>query len=126
MAFDEGLLADELNRKRLELKLGLNDIATKSGVSYEYVRQIMRGRTIPSKFLLRVLCQSLNVEYERAIKLAVADRIRKKYGGLPLELAGKDPEMLPLERAWKYLDEGHRRDLIAQAEAWAKADSRRI
>jgi len=39
-----------------------------------------------------------------------------------LELAGKNPEMEPLERVWKHLSDEHKADLIAQAQAWATRD----
>jgi hypothetical protein len=55
-------------------------------------------------------------------RLATADRIRFKFGTIPLELAGKNPELEPLERIWNHLSLDHKADLIAQAQAWAKRD----
>ena len=60
-----------------------------------------------------------NAELER---LATADRIRLKFGKIPLEVAGKNPELEPLERVWNHLSKEHKADLIARAEAWARRD----
>jgi hypothetical protein len=48
--------------------------------------------------------------------------IRVKFGTIPLELAGNNRELEPLERIWNLLSQDHNADLIAQAQAWANRD----
>ena len=70
--------------------------------------------------MVRPLAEALKINKEELDRIATADRIRIKFGTIPLELAGKNPELEPLERVWKHLSQEHKADLIAQARAWAK------
>ena len=78
---------------------------------------------MPSKAMVKNLA-ALKMNEAELERLATADRIFARFRTIPLELAGKNPELEPLERVWKYLSQDHRADLIAQAEAWAKRDRR--
>ena len=113
----------ELLLKRMgESKLSIGDLAQNLGTTYEHVRMIVRGKTIPSKLMVGTLADALKINRDQLERLAIADRIRLKFGKIPLELSGKNPELEPLERIWKHLSEEHKADLVAQAEAWAKRD----
>jgi transcriptional regulator with XRE-family HTH domain len=113
----------ELLRKRMgESKVSIGDLAQNVGATYEHVRMIVRGRTTPSKVMVRALADALKLNRDELERIATADRIRLKFGKIPLELSGKNPELEPLERIWKDLSEEHKLDLIAQAQAWAKRD----
>lgn len=105
-----------------ELKLSLRDVSTKVGTSYEHVRSIVRGIVVPSDAMAKALAGALKIKKEELQRVITADRIRVKFGTIPLELAGKNPELEPLERVWNRLSRDHKADLIAQAEAWAKRD----
>jgi hypothetical protein len=41
-----------------------------------------------------------------------------KFGTIPLELSGKNPELEPLERVWNQLSQDYKADLIAQRQEW--------
>jgi hypothetical protein len=71
--------------------------------------------------MVRPLAEALKIKKELD-RIATADRIRIKFGTIPLELAGKNPELEPLERVTNYLSQDHKADLIAQAQTWAKRD----
>jgi hypothetical protein len=45
-----------------------------------------------------------------------------KYGKIPIEISGKNPELEPTERAWENLSAAHKRDLISMAQTFAKQD----
>ena len=72
------------------------------------------------------MAEALKINKEELDRIATADRIRIKFGTIPLELAGKNPELEPLERVWKHLSQEHKADLIAQARAWAKRDQESV
>lgn len=114
--------AEVLTARMQELKLSIAELAEKVGTSYEYVRKIVKGDTVPSEFMVRELSEALKINRAELERLTVADRIRVKFGTIPLELAGKNPELEPLERVWNHLSQEHKADLIAQAQAWAKRD----
>jgi transcriptional regulator with XRE-family HTH domain len=111
-----------LTERMEELKLSIADLAEKVGTSYEHVRNITKGNIVPSKLMVRGLAEALKIKREELDRIATADRIRVKFGTIPLELAGKNPELEPLERVWNHLSKEHKADLIAQAQAWAKRD----
>jgi hypothetical protein len=77
---------------------------------------------VPSKLMAQALAEALKIDRAELERLATADRIRFKFGTIPLELAGKNPELEPLERVWNHLSQEHKADLIVQAQAWAKRD----
>ena len=72
-----------------ELKLSIGDVAEKLGTSDEHNQKACEGTggsiEVKAKSLAVVLKLDAN-EFERA---ATADRIRRKFGTIPLELAGK-------------------------------------
>jgi transcriptional regulator with XRE-family HTH domain len=105
-----------------DLKLSLRDVSIKVGTSYEHVRSIVRGIAVPSDAMAEALAEALKIKKEELERVVTGDRIRKKFGTIPLEIAGKNPELEPLERVWNHLSQDHKADLIAQAEAWAKRD----
>jgi len=102
--------------------LSIRDVAEKAGSTYEHVRNIVRGNVVPSKHYLRTLVDVLSLDLKEMEKLATADRIRTKYGKIPLELAGKNPELEPIERAWSHLSDQHKQDLVAMAQTFSKRD----
>jgi len=47
------------------------------------------------------IADSLDLDYDELMKLKTADKIQKDYGKIPLELAGKNAELDPIDRVWK-------------------------
>ncbi|HUJ21276.1 MAG TPA: hypothetical protein VLX58_07125, partial [Bryobacteraceae bacterium] len=87
---------------------------------YEHARRIVKGIGVPSKPILKALCAYLGLDYKEAERIATADRIQKKYGGIPLELAGKKAGLEPIERVWETLTPDQQRDAISMILGWAK------
>ena len=56
------------------------------------------------------------------MKLKTADKIQKDYGKIPLELAGKNAELDPIDRVRKYLSKQHKNDLITMVQTFAQLD----
>lgn len=113
---------EKVTQRMHDLDLSIRDVAAKVGTSYEHVRNIAKGNVVPSKFMVRALAEALKFNRDELERIATADRIRVKFGTIPMELAGKNPELEPLERVWIHLSPDHKADLIAQAQAWAKRD----
>ncbi len=115
-----------LTERMKKLNLSMSDLAAKVGTSYEHVRNITKGNAVPSQFMVQALATALGMNNVELDRIATADRIRTKFGTIPLELAGKNPELEPLERVWSHLSQEHKADLIAQAQAWAKRDRDKV
>jgi transcriptional regulator with XRE-family HTH domain len=79
------------------------DLADRVNITYEHVRKLIRGDAYPSKALLTLICQTLSWDPDKATQLASTDKIERKFGGVPALLAGKNPELVEIERHWDYL-----------------------
>jgi transcriptional regulator with XRE-family HTH domain len=85
--------------ERLEAKgWDIAELAQQIDSSYEFVRQLVRGYTLPGKHLLKDICKVLELDHEAMSRLVISDKITKKYGQVPLEMAHKEPRFLEIER----------------------------
>lgn len=107
-----------------EKGLSIRQLAEKLDVVYETVRGIVTGNTVPSPYLVKAVADALGEDQKEWEQLAVSDRIRAKWGKIPMEIAGKNPELEPIEREWKHLSEEHKQDIIAMIQTYAKRDRR--
>lgn len=112
-------LAEMITARMQEGGVTTLDLAKKLDISYEHMRRVVKGM-IPSRFVLKALCEELKLPYKQVLDLANADKIKEKYGDLPAVMAGKKPGMEPLERIWDYLTEDQQKDLVLMAQEWAK------
>lgn len=99
-----------MDEKRMEIR----DLSDAIGSTYEYVRKLVRGLALPSKYMLKILCDHLKLNFDEMATLVTSDHLNKKYGGIPLELAGKNPAVEPFERNWKHLNKDQRDILLTQ------------
>jgi ribosome-binding protein aMBF1 (putative translation factor) len=100
--------------------VSIRSLAESLDITYEHARRISRGEAVPSKFILKAVCSLLELDYKELERLATQDKIRKKYGEVSLVLAGKDPTLEPIERAWPKLTDDQKKDAITMITAWAK------
>lgn len=112
-------LAEMIKEQMQDRGVTIIDLAKKLDLSYEHARRIVRGM-IPSRFVLKAICEELKLPYKQVLDLANADKITEKYGELPAVMAGKKPSMEPLERVWDDISEDQQKDIIAMAQGWAK------
>jgi transcriptional regulator with XRE-family HTH domain len=102
-----------------EPKMEIRDLADKVGSTYEYIRRIVRGMSLPSKYMLRSLCSALAIPIAEAEQLVAADRIRKENGQAALALTGLNPEIEPINKVWTWLTPEQKNMLTAQAKSLA-------
>lgn len=119
-----GRLARALAGRMNELELTIKDVAARSGLTYEHVRKLVKGEAYPSRLALRELCQVLKLESGEMNELAVADRLEKKYGGIPHALAGRHPELSLLERWWDLLTEEQKESFRIQIRSVAESNEK--
>ena len=110
------LLVDTMNEQGLEIK----DLAEKLDITYEHARRLVRGEGLPSRFVLKMICDGMGLNYKLAEKLATANKIEKKYGSVPMEIAGKKPTLEPIERVWDTLTLQQQEDATSMILGWAK------
>ena len=123
-----GYFAQKIQDRMLELTKTSGEVwdtrklSEKLDLNYEYLRKIMRGDALPSKQVMLLLIHELKLDKEEIEILYVCDKIREDYGTLPLKIAGKNPELDPLERVWMYLSKEHKTKLINLAQEYARHD----
>lgn len=116
------LVGEKINEAMESKGMSIRDLSVELGSTYEHVRKIVRGGAVPSKYMLTSICAALKLNPKEMEKLATADRIRHKFGKIPIELSGKNPEMEAIERAWPHLSEDHKKDATSMILNWAKRD----
>lgn len=85
-------------------------------VTYEHVRKIVHGIAFPSRHMLQEMGRILGLDSGQMQKYIVADKIERKFGSIPLELAGKNPRFVRLERLLPSLTDEQFSSLMAIAE----------
>lgn len=100
--------------------LGIRDVAEKLDLTYEHVRRIVRGEAIPSRYILKPLSELLGLNYEDVETLAMAERIRKKYGAIQVDILPRNAAFEPVEKVWNKLNDKQRKDALTMMQGWAK------
>ncbi len=99
----QGRLAPALVERMNQLDFTIRQLAHRTGLTYEHIRKLAKGEAHPSRLALQELCRVLQLPPHEMQNLAVADRIEKKYGGIPHALAGHHPELSLLAPWWDML-----------------------
>ena len=73
---------------------------------------------------VRDICGMLDLDFNQMNKLAVADRIKRRYGTIPTEMAGKNPRFTQLERLLPGLTDEQFNLLLNSAEGFDRANRR--
>jgi transcriptional regulator with XRE-family HTH domain len=120
----DGRLARALADRMNELDLTIKDVAGRSGLTYEHVRKLVKGDAYPSRLALRELCQVLQLQNADMNELAIADRLEKKYGGIPHALAGRHPELSLLARWWDLLTADQKESFRIQIRSVAESNEK--
>lgn len=121
-----GRLARALAERMNQLDLSIKDLALRSGLTYEHVRKLAKGEAYPSRLALRELCRVLTLDDVQMDQLAIADRLEKKYGGIPHALAGRHPELSLLEPWWDLLTEEQKDSFRIQIRSVAESNQKLV
>jgi transcriptional regulator with XRE-family HTH domain len=110
------IVVEAMDRNKMSIKA----LATRLDITYEHTRRMVKGETTPSKHILKDTAEILGINYRDLERLATADRIVHRFGKLPLELTGKNPDLEPMERLWPKLDAHQQEELMAMAQLMVK------
>ena len=120
----QGRLSQSLVERMNQLDLTLRQVAERTGLTYEHVRKLAKGAAFPSRLALRELCRVLSLDLAEMDRRAVADRLERKYGGIPHALAGKHPELSLLAPWWDLLTEEQKTSFRIQIRSVAESNQR--
>ena len=122
----QGRLARALVDRMNQIDLTIRQLAQRTGLTYEHIRKLAKGEAHPSRLALREICGVLQLEPGRMESLAIADRIEKKYGGIPHALAGQHPELSLLAPWWDLLTEEQKDFFRIEIRGVAEANRRQF
>ena len=115
-ALPEGQFATAVKARLEEKGWSILHLAKELDITYEHVRRIVHGLAFPSKRFLRDLCEVLQLNFPQMEKFVVSDKIQRRFGTIPLELAGKNPRFVTLERILPHLTDEQFESLPAMAQ----------
>ncbi|HZR31309.1 MAG TPA: hypothetical protein VFA76_05600 [Terriglobales bacterium] len=118
----QGRLAQALVTRMNELDVTIRQLSERTSLTYEHIRKLAKGAAYPSKLALREVCRVLSLDAAKMDTLATADRIEKKYGGIPHALAGKHPELSLLAPWWDRLTEQQKQIFRIQIRSVAEVN----
>lgn len=122
----QGRLARALVERMNQLDLTIRQLAEHTGLTYEHIRKLAKGEAHPSRLALQELCRVLRLEPAEMESLAVADRIEKKYGGIPHALAGHHPELSLIAPWWDMLTQEQKDFFRIEIRSVAEANRNRV
>jgi hypothetical protein len=115
-------VAEILSHAMKEQGVAIRDLAIKLGITYEHTRRVVGGDSIPTKWILKPICEELGLNFEALDKLATGEKIRKKYGVIPDDVLARDPSFVAVEKLWKQLNETQRHDMISMMQGLARGN----
>ncbi|HEV2118143.1 MAG TPA: helix-turn-helix transcriptional regulator [Terriglobales bacterium] len=122
----QGRLARALVERMNQIDLTIRQLAQQTGLTYEHIRKLAKGEAYPSRLALQELCRVLQLETAHMESLSVADRIEKKYGGIPHALAGQHPELSLLAPWWDMLTPEQKDFFRIEIRGVAEANRQRL
>lgn len=100
-------IGDMIRQAMDEKGVSIRELAAVSDSTYEHIRRILtggeNGTHLPSKWVLKAICEHLDMDYEKANHALNEDRLHRQFGDMTAEMMGKNPELDPIERAWTHL-----------------------
>lgn len=118
-------LSEILNERMQERKITNRQLAEEIGLSYEGVRRVTSGQYPPGPHALEQIAKVLGFNFVELHDINVKDKLQRKYGKVISRMAGKNPELDPIEHYWGYLSDEHKRDIIAMVKTYANRDTER-
>jgi transcriptional regulator with XRE-family HTH domain len=106
--------------------LSLQDLAKEFDMTYEYMRRLARGLTLPSKTVLKLMSQRFKWDYQGVETELVQDRFRAANGPKGAIAQILNPEVEPFEKAWHLLEEPQKQILRAQFDMFLTQNRRHI
>lgn len=102
-----------------EADLSLVELAEKADSSYENMRKLVAGKSLPSIFLLRILATILKADKDEWVELIEADRFYKTYKHLPKSM-GQSPDLEKLQGTFPQLTKDNQNTIVQMVRTLLK------
>lgn len=92
--------------------VGLLELSQKIRVSYEHCRKILRGKSVPSHFIIAAIAKFFKEDADELEQIAKADTFQRKYADqFPAPEFNK--ELAVVQKAWPLLEEEQQAEVLA-------------
>lgn len=115
-----GQFATALTEQLEDKGMSVMDLAKELGITYEHTRKMARSMAFPSRLRLNQISKVMGWKADDMWPLVVNDQIKKKYGKIPEELAGKTPEFTQIELLLPKITPEQFQAVLGMLEGWAK------
>lgn len=102
-----------LEKAMLERNISIKDLASELRVSYEHVRQLVRGGRTVGPLLNRNICEFFELDEDEMERVYKRDQMLAQYGEVMSDTTPKDAILRSIENGWPLLTE-KQRELIAE------------
>jgi len=115
--------ATVLNERMREKGMSIRELAGLVGVTYEHARRLSRGLSVPSRYMCRVICEALDLNFAEVYPGVVKDSVERRYGKSvkPEEIDG---HVDPVHKLWGRLTPSQQRDFFTQMESLADRNNK--
>jgi transcriptional regulator with XRE-family HTH domain len=116
----EADFATVLALRMKERNISIRELATQSHLSYEFIRKLVRGLSVPSRPVLEGICGVLGLNSTQMARLVDMARLRINYGPILEELTGRTPALGKAEQFWSQLKPEQREMVIELMSAMTR------
>lgn len=105
-----------------EMNWPVMKLAKELETTYEHTRKLTKSAAFPSRLLLKQICSLLKLDFHEMDRLVIADKIQRKYGSIPAELAGKSPRFTEIERLLPNITDEQFEIIKGQLQGWDRVN----
>jgi transcriptional regulator with XRE-family HTH domain len=114
-----GFFNARLEQRMNESGLSVRELATKAGSSYEHIRKLIMGHSLPSDSMVEKLSSALHLSKKEMTRRVVKDKMIFRFGDAAWQAAGIDPRAAPCYILFPLLTHSEREFLLVQIRAVA-------
>lgn len=112
---EKELISESLG-KAIQLRLhelGTNPrrLSAKIDKAYDHVRKVCNGEVFPGPSMLKLICSTLDLDYDEMLALVNLDKAVSK-GWAPIEVTDEDPLLIKVRRSWEYLTHAEKLEIL--------------
>lgn len=98
-----GFFSEQLADSMAQQKLTAKTLAQRLKCSYEYIRRLLGGQSLPSLRLLRRLCATFGWSEKKLRGFVMIDRARRNFDGSFWTVLGRNPKCESVYILWEFL-----------------------
>jgi transcriptional regulator with XRE-family HTH domain len=120
-----GKFANRLQQAMENNNVSVKDLCEMIDMTYEHTRKIAKGLVVPSKNMAGIIAEAMKLPKRELQELAMEDKLLAKFGGVASKMAGRNPELEPIDAVWGIFDENDKREIYQYVQMRADMKKQR-